>query len=57
MPTERVVATSIFGCTDGFLESKPTCGFKYSSKNEKIVDSQGFCCSCGIGDIFGIDTN
>lgn len=37
------------GCKDGWKESA-TCGFALDSAGEKIWDSQGFCCSCSIGE-------
>lgn len=40
-------------CDDSF-SSKASCGVKYTTSNEPIPYSQGFCCSCGTCSALGI---
>lgn len=56
-PTEQIVISDIFSCTDGDLASDPTCGWAYTNSNQKtsISYSQGFCCKCDFSQIIGID--
>ncbi|CAK63826.1 unnamed protein product (macronuclear) [Paramecium tetraurelia] len=52
-PYEVKIAGAILSCDDSWYSNSPTCGFQYEKK-EKIFDSQGFCCSCGILDLIGL---
>lgn len=58
-PIERIVyrddlLNSISQCKDGANEAEPTCGWVYDAKNSKIANSQGFCCSCSVTQVFGV---
>jgi hypothetical protein len=53
-PTELIIQSSIMDCEDE--TSKATCGWQYDSKGNKISSSQGYCCSCSLGEIFSFDT-
>ncbi|GJQ08673.1 hypothetical protein GpartN1_g464.t1 [Galdieria partita] len=42
-------------CVDSWGSSNPTCGYAYNPPNEidianRIYNSQGFCCQCGVSD-------
>lgn len=54
-PVEMVKSSSVLSCQDGFYSSSATCGFQYNNEGQKIEDSQGFCCSCSMLSILGID--
>lgn len=36
---------------DGAYEASPTCGWQYQG-GKRVLDSQGFCCSCDAGNVF-----
>ena len=52
-------------CVDGSAEPEPTCGWRFPSsystagttwserQENKLDDSQGFCCECELGDFLG----
>ena len=52
-PTETVIASDIWTCSDGDKASSPTCGWQKDSDGNNIEYSQGFCCQCDLGQIIG----
>lgn len=56
-PVEKVIVSNSFlvsKCDDSPSSKAPTCGWQYNSNQEKIENSQGFCCECEFGDALGI---
>eukprot|EP00871_Galdieria_phlegrea_P003797 jgi/Galph1/4418/GphlegSOOS_G3058.1 len=48
-------------CVDSWGASNPTCGYAYNPPNQidaanRIYDSQGFCCQCGVSDLLALGT-
>ncbi|EFC41606.1 predicted protein [Naegleria gruberi] len=55
-PTESIIYKDdilVPTCDDSSKSAAPTCGWVKDSQGNKIPDSQGFCCSCSVGQMFG----
>jgi hypothetical protein len=52
-PFEVVTHHGLGGCNDGDMANSPSCGWVLSSDGARILNSQGFCCSCGFDQILG----
>eukprot|EP00811_Abedinium_folium_P013352 NODE_2240_length_2260_cov_6.913737.p1 GENE.NODE_2240_length_2260_cov_6.913737~~NODE_2240_length_2260_cov_6.913737.p1 ORF type:complete len:716 (+),score=196.30 NODE_2240_length_2260_cov_6.913737:235-2148(+) len=52
-PNEKIIQTGWLQCKDNILDNVEslTCGVA-TSGGEVVEDSQGFCCSCDVDDIF-----
>lgn len=54
-PIEKQISTDSLKCQDGGKSDNPTCGWSYDDSKNKILYSQGFCCSCSLKSVFNLD--
>ncbi|KAL9655103.1 hypothetical protein ABK040_008884 [Willaertia magna] len=55
-PTENIIYKNDFlvpSCVDSATSKAPTCGWIQDNAGKNVEGSQGFCCSCSVGQMFG----